>query len=209
MSFLKSIFDKPWDYQGEDPGLKGTELAEGMHPKRIALRMFLAVVFVLFMLFIVAYFIRMDLEDWRPMPEPTLLWINTILLAVCSAIMQWTRGLVKISAQQDVQKKVQWGMVAAGVFTMAFVYGQVSAWEELNNAGFYLSSNPANAFFYVLTGLHGLHMLGGLWVWTRSTFKVWSGTDIKAIRLSVELCAVYWHFLLLVWLVLFALLSYT
>jgi len=51
--------------------------------------------------------------------------------------------------------------------------------------------------------------LGGLWVWTRSTFKVWSGTEIKAVKLSVELCAVYWHFLLLVWLILFALLSYT
>ena len=205
MSFFKSIFDKPWDYQGEDPGLTGTEIAEGMHPKRIALRMFLAVVFVVFILFIVAYFIRMDLDDWRPMPEPTLLWINTLMLFFCSVVMQWTRGAAKLGEQN----KVRWGMVAAGAFTLAFIYGQVSAWEELNNAGFYLASNPANAFFYLLTGLHGLHILGGLWVWTRSTFKVWSGTEVKAVRLSVELCAVYWHFLLLVWLVLFALLSYT
>ena len=205
MSLLKSIFDKPWDYQGEDPNLKGTELAEGMHPKRIALRMFLAVVFVLFMLFIVAYFIRMELEDWRPLPEPGLLWVNTGLLFICSIIMQWTRGAV----HKGMQNQVRWGMLASGVFTLAFIFGQVGAWQELNNAGFYLSSNPANSFFYVLTGLHGLHILGGLWVWTRSTFNVWSGTEIKAVKLSVELCAVYWHFLLLVWLVIFALLSYT
>lgn len=205
MSFFKSIFDKPWEHQGEDPRLGGTEIGEGLHPKRIALRMFLAVVFVLFMLFFVAYYIRMELDDWRPMPEPTLLWINTFILFVCSAVMQWTRGVAKNSEQQ----KVKWGMIAAGAFTLAFIFGQVSAWEELNNAGFYLNSNPANSFFYVLTGLHGLHILGGLWVWTRSTFKVLSGIEIKAVRLSVELCAVYWHFLLLVWLIIFAILSYT
>jgi len=205
MSLLKSIFDKPWDYQGEDPSLKGKELAEGMHPKRIALRMFLAVVFVLFMLFIVAYFIRMDLDDWRPMPEPGLLWVNTGLLFICSVIMQWTRGAV----QKGMSQQVKWGMLASGIFTLAFIFGQVSAWQELNNAGFYLSSNPANSFFYILTGLHGLHILGGLWVWTRSTIKVWGGTEIKAVKLSVELCAIYWHFLLLVWLILFGLLSYT
>ena len=205
MSFLKSIFDKPWDYQGEDPSLTGTEIAEGLHPKRTALRMFLAVVFVVFMLFIIAYYIRMDLEDWRPMPEPTLLWFNTLMLFFCSVVMQWTRGAAKLGEQN----KVKSGMVVAGALTLAFIFGQVSAWEELNNAGYFLANNPANSFFYLLTGLHALHILGGLWVWTRSTFKVLSGTEVKAIKLSVELCAVYWHFLLLVWLVLFALLSYT
>ena len=205
MSFFKSIFDKPWAFQGDNPALTGMEIGEGLHPKRIALRMFLAVVFVLFMLFISAYFIRMDLDDWRPMPEPGLLWVNTVMLFICSVVMQWTRGV----AQKYDREKVKWGMVTAGIFTLAFIYGQLNAWKELNNAGFYLASNPANSFFYVLTGLHALHILGGLWVWTRSTFKVWSGTEVKAIKLSVELCAVYWHFLLLVWLIIFALLSYT
>jgi len=205
MSFFKSIFDKPWDYQGDNPGLKGMEIAEGMHPKRIALRMFLCVVFVLFLLFISAYFIRMELDDWRPIPEPGLLWVNTLMLFICSIVMQWTRG----AAQTGDRNKVKWGMIAAGIFTLAFIYGQLSVWVELNNAGYYISTNPANSFFYILTGLHALHILGGLWVWTRSTFKLWSGTEIKAVKLSVELCAVYWHFLLLVWLILFALLSYT
>jgi cytochrome c oxidase subunit 3 len=157
------------------------------------------------MLFIIAYYIRMDLEDWRPMPEPTLLWFNTLMLFFCSVVMQWTRGAAKLGEQN----KVKSGMVVAGALTLAFIFGQVSAWEELNNAGYFLANNPANSFFYLLTGLHALHILGGLWVWTRSTFKVLSGTEVKAIKLSVELCAVYWHFLLLVWLVLFALLSYT
>ena len=160
---------------------------------------------MVFMLFIVAYFIRMELEDWRPMPESDTLWINTGLLFICSVIMQWTRA----SIAKGLNKSVKFGMIASGVITLAFVYGQLSAWEEMNNAGYYLASNPANSFFYVLTGIHGMHILGGLWVWTQATFKILSGAEIKTVRLSVELCSVYWHFLLLVWLVIFALLSYT
>ena len=76
-------------------------------------------------------------------------------------------------------------------------------------AGYIMYNNPANSFFYILTGIHGLHILGGLWVWTWATIRAFTGTELKEIRLSVELCTVYWHFLLVVWLVLFALLSYT
>ena len=60
--------------------------------------------------------------------------------------------------------------------------------------------------FLLLTALHGLHVLGGLWVWGRTTAKVWRGVEVGKVRLSVELCTVYWHYLFLVWLVLFALL---
>ena len=72
-----------------------------------------------------------------------------------------------------------------------------------------MTSNPANAFYYLMTGLHAVHLLGGLWVWSKSTIRLVSGSAAKDIKLSVQLCAVYWHFLLLVWLVLFALLSNT
>ena len=69
--------------------------------------------------------------------------------------------------------------------------------------GLFSAANPANAFFYLLTALHGLHLLGGLVAWGSTTAKVWRGVDVGDVRLSVELCTVYWHFLLLVWLVLF------
>ena len=52
-------------------------------------------------------------------------------------------------------------------------------------------------------------MLGGLWVWARSTIKVWTGAEADSVRLSIELCTVYWHFLLLVWIVLFGMLLST
>ncbi|MDT8399226.1 MAG: cytochrome c oxidase subunit 3, partial [Pseudomonadales bacterium] len=174
-------------------------------PQRIALRFFLAIVGVLFTLFITAYFIRMELEDWRPMPESPLLWLNTLILFVSSVVLQWTRVMMN----RGLKNKVKTGFLIGAVLTLGFVFGQLSVWQQMSAEGYYLYNNPANSFFYVLTGIHALHILGGLWIWTWAGIRLWSGTAVEGIRLSVELCAVYWHFLLLVWLVLFALLSYT
>ena len=86
--------------------------------------------------------------------------------------------------------------------------GQLLAWRQLNAAGYFLAANPGNAFFYLFTGLHGLHLLGGLVALGMTANKVWrGGFEVKEVRLSVQLCAVYWHFLLALWLVLFTLLT--
>jgi cytochrome c oxidase subunit 3 len=203
---FRTLTDKPW--------IRSPQTAEGLTveasqattlaPQKIALMFFLCVVGIVFGLFITAYFIRMQLDDWRPLPETSLLWLNTAFLFGASIALQWTQNLIKHGRQG-----VGYAMVAGAVLTLAFVYGQTAAWQEMRAAGYYLASNPANSFFYVLTGLHAIHVLGGLWVWLRAGFRLWTGAEPEAIRLSVELCAVYWHFLLLVWLVLFGLLSNT
>ena len=72
-----------------------------------------------------------------------------------------------------------------------------------------MDSNPLNLFFYLITGFHGLHLLGGLVAWFRASVRLWRGAEVAKIRSSVELCAVYWHVLLLDWLVMFGLLLVT
>jgi cytochrome c oxidase subunit 3 len=80
----------------------------------------------------------------------------------------------------------------------------------LQAAGQLITSSPANAFFYFLTGAHAVHIAGGMYVWARATARVVLGNaDGAATRRSIELCTIYWHFLLLVWLVLFGLLLST
>ena len=101
-------------------------------------------------------------------------------------------------------------MFAGGVFALAFLAGQLLAWRQLQAAGYYAAGNPANAFFFVLTALHGLHLIGGLAVWGRTMSRLpRQGAARSSTRLTVELCAVYWHYLLIVWLILFALLLNT
>jgi cytochrome c oxidase subunit 3 len=166
------------------------------------LGVFLAVVSSLFALFISAYFMRMHLADWRPLPVPGLLWFNTGVLIVSSAALQWAL----VAARRGRVDRVRTGLFAAGAFALAFLAGQLLAWQRLIGAGYFLETNPANAFFYLLTGVHGLHLLGGLGAWGETTVKVWRGFDVG---LSVQLCTVYWHFLLVVWLVLFGLMLST
>ena len=86
------------------------------------------------------------------------------------------------------------------------VAGQLLLWNEFIRAGYFAASNPANAFFYLITALHGLHIAGGLFFWVRAVLQLRAGKDIQ---LPVELCAVYWHFLLLVWALMMALLIST
>ena len=139
------------------------------------------------------------------MPEPWVLWLNTLALVLSSVALQ--RSLT--GANRGRQDAVRIGLIAGGVFAIAFLAGQLIAWQRLVGLGYYAQTNPANAFFYVMTALHGLHLLGGLVALGRTADKVWRGYDVAQMRLSVELCAVYWHFLLAIWLVLFGLLLFT
>ncbi|WP_299751259.1 cytochrome c oxidase subunit 3 [uncultured Boseongicola sp.] len=174
--------------------------------KLIALLTLLAVVSSFFALILSAYSLRMELGDWVPMTEPQLLWTNTVMLIVASGVFQWTRN----AAVAGEQGRLQPGLLITGVLTLGFVLGQFVAWQQLQNSGQLITSNPSNAFFYFLTGAHAVHILGGLYVWARATLKVVLGTgDAAKIRRSIELCTIYWHFLLLVWLVLFGLLLST
>ena len=174
-------------------------------PKLVALTTFMAVATSFFALVLSAYSLRMELGDWIPLTEPQLLWTNTAMLILASVVFQWTRN----KAMQDDSTQVKPGLVIAGLLTIAFLAGQFIAWQQLSASGQYISSNPSNAFFYLLTALHGMHILGGLYVWARATVRVMSGSTDEAARQSIELCTIYWHFLLLVWLVLFGLLLST
>jgi len=174
-------------------------------PKLVALTTFLAVATSFFALILSAYSLRMELGDWIPLAEPQLLWVNTGVLVLASVAFQWTRNLA-VSGRTSQTKP---GLLLTGMLTVAFLVGQLIAWQQLNASGQYMTTNPSNAFFFLLTGIHGMHILGGMYVWARATVKTFSGGDVDAVRHSVELCTIYWHFLLLVWLVLFGLMLST
>ena len=202
---LRQTFNtQPWVSNAADDAVSGASLDGST--KAIALTTFLAVVSSLFALFISAYTIRMRLApDWIPLSDPRVLWANTGLMVLSSIAYHWTRN----AAVAGRTSRLKPGLLVAGGLAVLFLVGQLLAWLELTNAGQTVAGNPANAFFYLLTGLHGLHLLGGVWVWARSLVRVFGGASAESVRLSVELCAVYWHYLLLVWFVLFGLLLST
>ena len=96
-------------------------------------------------------------------------------------------------------------VVLAGV-GLLFLAGQLLLWQQYQAAGYYLAANPANAFFYLLTSLHGLHLVGGVLACARVAGQ---RTEPSRIAHNIGLCAIYWHFLLLVWVLLAGLLVST
>jgi cytochrome c oxidase subunit 3 len=204
---LKQTADtQPWQANELDPAMEGYSGRSFHKPERkLGLFVFLAVVTSLFSLFISAYMMRMELGDWRPLTDPNLLWWNTGALVFSSVALQWAR----ISAERGKIIAVRYGLLAGGFFAFVFMAGQWLAWQQLNSQGHFVYSNPANAFFYLITGLHALHLFGGLVVWCITTLKLLNGAELSRVRLSIELCAVYWHYLLLIWIILFGLLLST
>jgi cytochrome c oxidase subunit III len=192
---------KPW----LEPGVIGDTGASSLPAAKIGLAIFLAVVGCLFTLLISVYSMRMEMGEWKPAPVPKLLWLNTGVLILSSGALKFAQ----VAARRAKMNGVRGGLLAGGVFAFAFLVGQLVAWRQLDAAGYYLTANPAAAFFYLITGVHGLHILGGQVALGRTMDKAWQGVAVGKVRLSVELCATYWHFLLLVWLVLFALLLLT
>lgn len=196
------LTSRPWLEQGVLEGVPDFQLSHDP-AKRAALGFFLAVVGSLFALLTGAYFMRRELGDWQPLPVPAILWFNTAALVLNSIALEWTQ----FRARRADGSGVRIGLVLAMVCAVAFLVGQLFAWQELSSAGYYVAGNPANSFFYLVTGLHGLHILGGLVGLGWTTARAWSGRPVEAVRLGVELSATYWLFMLFVWMVLFSLLA--
>jgi cytochrome c oxidase subunit 3 len=200
----KTLNTAPWVEQ-RTVEMSGRDGALAPLPVQVGLGVFLAVATSLFALLITAYHMRMMEADWTNIDLPRVLWLNSGVLVLASVAMQWTL----IAARHGQIDAVRKGLAASGVFSFAFLAGQVWAWQQLNASGQFTAFNPAYAFFLLLTAMHGIHLLGGLAVWARATVRAVRGADFAKVRLSVELCTVYWHFLLVVWAALFAVLLYS
>ena len=214
---IRKLNTRTWERHGSSVHVRHTrgDLGEvHVAPHRIALWVFLGVITSLFGLFISAYFIRMGhghgamhgISDWHPVAKPPILWLNTTMIVLSGAAMQAARRAVRLNQR----RRVRGYLFAGGAFAILFLAGQLFAWHQLRDSGYGLTSGPAGAFFYVLTGVHGLHLLGGLVVWLKTVARMRTrAVELIDVRLSIELCTVYWHYLLLVWLVMFALLLST
>ncbi len=199
------LTEKPWVTVGTAEQDLHAPASSSKPMATLGLAIFIAVITSFFSLFISAYLMRMSLADWKPLAEPGLLWINSGALLCSSVALHLARSAV----QREQRRRLQLALVGAGVLAIAFLAGQLVAWQQLDAAGHYMRSNPASAFFYLLTALHGLHLAGGLWVLCRAILDAWRAPELARISMRVQLCSIYWHYLLLVWAVLFALLLTT
>jgi len=190
---------------GDGQAPYGSEGAFPLPTMKIGVWLFLGVATILFSALVSAYLVRMGLPDWRSLPEPGILWVNTALLVLSSAALQ----LARLAARRARLRELRQGLLAGGLLSLLFLLGQLVAWRQLQGMGYFAATNPSSSFFYLLTAIHGLHLLGGLIALGQVMRRAWEGACAAGRHLGVELCAIYWHFLLLVWLLLFGLMLAT
>ena len=201
-SIFQLIFEEPWEKDQIEIDNKHEGHTLNLSKYKLGLRTIMIVSTVLFSLFIVAYSDRMLVSDWRNMPEPWLLWFNTGILVISSLVFHQTTKY----AEKEIFDKTKNGLYFIGFLAYSFLIGQLIVWYQLMNSGYYATSNVANAFFYLFTAIHGLHIIGGIYFWGKTTSKFLKRSLKKEeINNLIDICAVYWHFLLAVWLVLFGL----
>ena len=149
-----------------------------------------------------AYIVLRGVPAWQRIELPWLLWPNTAILLLSSVAIDISRRAVR---RNDLQSMKRW-LATGGVLGLAFLIGQLAAWRQLVNAGVYLPSTLQSGFFYILTGLHGLHLLGGV---VALGLVLWKAVKDRLSAFNYEplkLCALYWHVMDALWIYLFLLL---
>ena len=172
-------------------------------PRRYYTGIALGIVSVLmfFMALASAYLVRRGSADWVPVRVPMLMWFNTAVLLVSSGTIEMARkrlGLLDVVGFTRL-----WGLTT--VLGVVFLIGQVVAWRQLVGEGIYLASNPASSFFYIFTGAHALHVIGGVGALLYVAWRNFERAQLTRV-VAAEVASYYWHFMDALWLFLLALL---
>ncbi|QUM76976.1 cytochrome c oxidase subunit 3 [Moritella sp. 24] len=218
MNIIRQLFNKPWlsdhadiaDSSNQTQCLKLTQTQS----TKTALVFFLMVVTVLFFLITITFLSRSQYPDftalsgppWLPFSNPVTLWVNSAFLLLASVSIRFS-----VISQPFNERVAHTRMVLAlcltGLFSCLFLIGQLLVWKQLTASGYAVNGNPANSYFYLFTGIHGLHLAGGFIALIRVVFIFVKQADNERFRASLRLCVWYWHYLFIVWMLLFALLT--
>lgn len=142
-------------------------------------------------------------EDWHHLVMPRIVLLNTLVLIASSLSLEVARRKVAIyfrTGKRDRQEALRW-LYATLALGWLFVAGQFVAWQQLRAQGLYLSTNPNSSFFYVLTAVHALHVLGGLGG-LLFVIRRLSAPVAALRRSSMDSTSYYWHFMGALWLYL-------
>jgi cytochrome c oxidase subunit III len=170
-----------------------------MNPKKFGMWLFIVSVLMIFAALTSAYIVRQAEGNWVYFDLPGLFWANTAIIIVSSITMHWAY----VSAKRDNLESVKTATILTTILGVAFMIGQYLAWKALVANRIYFVGNPSGSFVYVLSGLHALHVIGGVvYLFILLTSAIRLRVHSKNLN-QVEMCATYWHFLGGLWLYLF------
>ncbi len=173
-------------------------------PKRYSTAIAIGIVSILmfFMALASAFIVlRRGNDLWVSVHLPRILWANTLVLLASSFTLESARRRLFLADLSGFREF--W--LATTVLGFLFVAGQLVAWRQLVAQGVYIASNQASSFFYIFTGAHAVHLLGGVGALLFVSFRKFEKTKIS-LPTAAEIASYYWHFMDGLWIFLLALL---
>jgi len=166
--------------------------------------LFIITIIMLFASQTSAYIVRRAEGNWTEFEIPLIFWYSSLVLIVSSIFMQ----LSLMAAKKDEFGKLKAFISISFLLGIIFLFMQYMGWQNLQTQGIYLKGNPSGSFYYIITGLHGFHLITGLIVMLFSFYSSLK-MDIHSKNLvKLEVCTIYWHFLDLLWIYLFGFLLF-
>jgi cytochrome c oxidase subunit 3 len=174
--------------------------------RRFGMFLFLVSLSVLFAASMAGYLVvRLRAPEWPPPGSPPLpagLWASTIVLLASSGTMRWAEKAVR----EDRGDALRRALLLTLLLGVAFLVLQILNWSAMGSPPKEGGSALYGFTFYMLTGLHAAHVLGGIGALSLVTAKARRGAYSSRNRSGVDSCAMYWHFLDVVWIILFVVL---
>jgi cytochrome c oxidase subunit III len=154
-----------------------------------------------------AYIVRSGTAaDWIPLAVPKVMFASTALILLSSVTLE----IAKRKLRQSFADAYSRYLLITGVLGLAFLGSQLVAWRQLARQGIYVSTHPHSSFFYLLTGAHAFHLIGGLlalmFLWLRSLRKLAQPALVAKRQAAADAVSIYWHFMDGLWIYLFLLL---
>lgn len=149
-----------------------------------------------------------NVAEWQPFSLPIQLWISTAIILASSVTYHLGKNAIEDN-EHAVAKK--W-MLATTVLGAMFISSQLLSWLALSARGLYVASNPYAGFYYIMTAVHAVHVLGGIVALGSILLRIWSpATSQESVAKRITFSQVvgwYWHFMGALWIVLFVLLGF-
>lgn len=176
-----------------------------IHPKKLALWVALMSLVMMFTALTSAYVVRRAAGNWLEFDIPSLFYVNTLVI-IASSI---TLHAAYVAFKREAKLAFQALLSVSFVLGIAFVVMQFLGWEQLAAEGVELTLNPSGDFIYAISGLHALHVIGGITVLAVAlVFAFLKGTEHSPARqLRLELTLTYWHFVDVLWIYLIVFVS--
>ena len=170
-----------------------------LHPKEFLLWAFMVSVFMIFAGLTSAVIVRRADGNWLEYVLPSAFWWSTAFVLFSSISLQWSVG----KARRDELGQLKMGLATTLLLGTLFLLSQWLAFKQMVGVGLYLVGNPSSSFLYVITGLHGLHMLSAVVVLFVIFAQVFQFKVHSKNMLAIRLGTLYWHFLGVLWIYLY------